>query len=211
MRNNKNYFRLSLLFFLAFLIWTALVSFADVQPIGPQGSSVGLATLNGGFHALTGVNFTLYTVTDWLGLVPLLTCLGFGSLGLWQWVKRKHIQSVDPSILILGGFYILVAAVFVFFEVVVVNFRPVLIEGVLEASYPSSTTLLTMCVMPTAMWQLRLRMRNTLFKRCTLAAIAAFTCFMVIGRLLSGVHWLTDIIGGALLSTSLVLLYCAFI
>ena len=118
----------------AFVLWTAVVSLVDVQAIGPRGSSVGLAALNGFFHNLTGVHLSLYLITDWLSLVPLGIVLGFGALGLVQWVKRKSIWKVDRSILVLGGFYLVVLAAFVFFEVYAVNYRPILIEGVLEVS-----------------------------------------------------------------------------
>lgn len=107
----------------------------------------------------------------------------------------------------LGGFYILVIASYLFFEKFVINYRPVLIEGNLEASYPSSTTLLVLCIMPTAMMQLNTRIRNNTTKKVILSLLAIFTAFMVIGRLISGVHWFTDIIGGVLLSTGLVMLY----
>lgn len=191
----------------AFVLWTILICFVDVRSIGPQGSAVGLATVNGFVHQLTGVHMVLYTLTDWLGLVPLLVAAGFALLGLCQWIGRKKLLKVDFSILVLGGFYALTMITFFFFENVVINYRPVLIEGVLEASYPSSTTLLVMCVMPTAAMQLRSRIRNPRLGDCSYALIGAFTVFMVIARLISGVHWLTDIIGGILLSTGLVTLY----
>ena len=102
-------------------------------------------------------------------------------------------------------------AVYALFEMLVVNYRPVLIGGILEASYPSSTTTLVMCVMPTAIMQFNARIKNNVLKRFVASAIIAFIVFMVIGRLVSGVHWFTDIIGGALLSTGLVLMYRAII
>ena len=190
-----------------FVFWTVLVRFVDVRAIGPEGSSVGFATLNGFVHELTGVNWLLYTVTDWLGLVPIAVALGFAILGLAQLIKRKSLRRVDRSILSLGVFYILVIAAYVFFEIVVINYRPTLIGGYLEASYPSSTTMLAMCVMPTAAMQLNRRIKNTVLRRCAIITVVAFTGFMVIGRLISGVHWITDIIGGALLSTGLVMIY----
>ena len=128
-----------------------------------------------------------------------------------QWIKRKNLLLVDRSILILGGFYIAVMAVFLFFEFYVVNHRPVLIEGVLEVSYPSSTTMLVMCVMPTAIMQLESRIKNKVLCNIIVVTIIAFTAFMVIGRLISGVHWFTDIVGGALLSAGLVTMYRAVI
>ena len=190
-----------------FVLWTVLICFVDVQAIGPEGSSVGFSTINGFIHELTGVNWFLYTITDWLGLVPIGVAFGFAVLGLVQWIKRKSLLKVDRSILTLGGFYIVVMAVYILFEIVVINYRPTLINGHLEASYPSSTTMLVMCVMPTAMMQLRARIKHDLFRRCVMFAIAVFIAFMVIGRLVSGVHWISDIIGGVLLSAGLVMMY----
>ena len=195
----------------AFVLWTTAISLIDVQPIGPQGSIVGFATLNSFVHNLTGTHMTLYVITDWLGLVPVAFGFGFAALGLAQWIKRKSILKVDRSILILGGFYIVTLAAYLFFESYVVNYRPVLIEGYLEASYPSSTTLLVLCVMPTAIMQLRDRIKQPMFRKCVSIVITAFIAFMVIGRLISGVHWLTDIVGGILLSAGLVIIYDSLI
>lgn len=205
-RNRRN-LALTLGLLASFLLWTAAVSCIDVQAIGPNGSSVGFAGLNGAFHSLTGVHMALYTVTDWLGLVPVGIALGFAILGLVQLIRRKHILRVDHSILVLGGFYILVISAYLFFEAYAVNYRPVLINGNLEASYPSSTTILVLCVIPTAMMQLNTRLRNKPFRKLVLGVLAAFAVFMVTGRLISGVHWLTDIIGAVLLSAVLVMLY----
>ena len=207
----KRNFCIALGLLAAFVLWTIGIRLIDVQTIGPQDSAVGFATLNGFVHDLTGVHMQLYTITDWLGLVPVAFIFGFALLGLIQWIKRKHILKVDGSILVLGGFYMVVMAAYLFFERFVINYRPVLIEGFLEASYPSSTTLLVMCVMPTAMMQLCARIKNRILKRCVAVAIAAFIVCMVVGRLVSGVHWLTDIIGGALLSAGLVMMYHSII
>ena len=191
----------------AFVLWTVAISFVDVQSIGPQGSSVGFAGINGFVHHLTGVHWMLYNITDWLGLVPVFVCIGFGILGLIQWIRRKQIRKVDYDILALGGFYILTIGVYLLFENVVINYRPVLINGYLEVSYPSSTTMLVMCVMPTAIMQLRQRIQSRLLQGIVSFIISAFIAFMVIGRLLSGVHWFTDIVGGILLSAGLVMMY----
>ena len=210
-KENQRNFCIATCMLLAFLLWTVAIQFVDVQAIGPQESSVGFATINQFVHNLTGVHMSLYTITDWLGLVPLMFVMGFGTLGLVQWIKRKHLLKVDYSIFVLGGFYIVVMAVYVLFEMLVVNYRPVLINGYLEASYPSSTTMLVMCVMPTAIMQINARIKNNIIKRFVASTIIAFIVFMVIGRLVSGVHWFTDIIGGALLSAGLVLMYRAII
>ena len=193
----------------AFVLWTVAICFVDVRAIGPQGSTVGFAGINGFVQNLTGVHWGLYNITDWLGLVPIFVCMGFGILGLVQWIKRKSICKVDHDILVLGGFYIVTIAAYLFFESVVINYRPILINGYLEASYPSSTTMLVMCVMPTAIMQLGSRTKNKAFRNIVAVTIIAFMAFMVIGRLVSGVHWFTDIVGGALLSVGLVMMYYA--
>ena len=193
----------------AFVAWTLAVRVADVKAIGPRGSAVGFATLNGWFHEWTGANMSLYVITDWLGLVPIGVAFGFAVLGLCQWIKRKRLDRVDRSLMILGGFYIAVMAVYALFEVVAINHRPVLIDGRLETSYPSSTTMLVMCVMPTAVMQWRDRLKRTALRRAVAWLTWGFVAFMVVGRVVSGVHWLSDIIGGALVSVGLVLLYRA--
>lgn len=210
-KENKKDLRRSICMLGGFVLWTFAIGFIDVQTIGPLGSAVGFATINGWLHDLTGTHIWLYTVTDWLSLVPLAFVLGFALLGFVQWVRRKHILKVDYSILVLGGFYIIVMAAYILFEVFVINYRPVLIDGYLEASYPSSTTMLVMCVMSTAITQFQMRIKNKVLRGCVAAVITVFIAFMVISRLISGVHWFTDIIGGALLSAGLVQMYRAVI
>lgn len=202
---------IAILLLMAFVIWTLAIRFVDVKAIGPNESSVGFATLNGFVHNLTGVHFSLYVITDWLGLVPVCFCFGFALLGLVQWIRRRKLCKVDYSLFVLGGFYIVVFVAYLFFEAFPINYRPVLIDGYLEASYPSSTTLLVLCVMPAALMQLDARIQNAVFKKAVGVAIKAFILFMVLGRLLAGVHWLTDIVGGGLLSLALVETYLFFV
>ena len=207
-RTLKNFAAAGLLL-AAFLIFTALVQRIDVQPIGPNGSRVGFAAVNGWFHAFTDVHWTLCYLTDRLELAAIGIAFSFAVLGLLQLIRRRSLREVDRSILILGVFYLAVIAAYLFFEAYTVNYRPVLIGGFLEASYPSSTTLLTLCVLPTAMMQFYSRMPRGTSRTIVLCALGVFTVFMVLARLVSGVHWLTDILGGILLSAALVLLYRA--
>lgn len=195
----------------AFALWTMLVCLVDVQAIGPGHSTVGFAAINRWFHDLTGVHMTLYVITDWLSLMPAGIVVGFAMLGLGQWIARKDIRKVDNSLLALGGFYMAVLGAYLFFEEFVVNYRPVWIEGVLEASYPSSTTMLVMCVMPTAMMQMKERIKSCAVRRFVLLAMGAYMALMVAARLASGVHWLSDIIGGMLFSAGFVMLYDAVV
>ena len=208
--NLKNLYA-SLSMIASFALWTMGLYFIDVRPIGPEDSAVGFATINAFFHNLTGTNMLLYNITDWLGLIPIAVMLGFALLGLCQWINRRSLQKVDYSVFVLGGFYIVVMSVYVLFEVLAVNYRPVLINGYLEASYPSSTTMLVMCIMPTAIMQFNSRIKSSSIRNFLSVVITAFIIFMVVGRLISGVHWLSDIIGGILISAGLVLMYRFFI
>ena len=206
-KTKKTNYTLAAALLAAFALWTLLVMKVDVRPIGPEGSAVGFAALNRFAHQLTGVHLFWYELTDWLSLLPVALALGFALLGFLQLCRRKSLRKVDKSLLALGGVYLAAVAAYLFFEVFVVNRRPVLLAGVLEASYPSSTTVLVLCIMPTAALQLKERFVGR--ARCRQLAMAAelFAVFMVLARLVSGVHWVTDIIGGLLLSAGLVFLY----
>lgn len=197
---------LSLIFIALFILWTVIVKFAFVEQIGPNGTNVGLATINGFVSARIGVNYFLYNLTDWLSIIAILVAFFYAVLGLVQWIKRKSILKVDKSVLMLGAYYMVLIAVYLLFEFVVINYRPVLLQGYLEASYPSSTTLLIASIMPTSIIELRTRTKARL-KNVLTILIALFTALMIIGRTLSGVHWLSDIIGGVLISTGLVFGY----
>ena len=208
---NKINLKLSVTAFLLLILWTALVLFIDVKEIGPENSKVGLSSLNGFFHGLTGVNFSLYLITDWLSLIPVFIVLGFGVFGLAQLIKRKSIKKVDFDILVLGVFYMVTFSFYILFEFVKINFRPILIDGVLETSYPSSTTMLVLCVMSTLITEIDFRIKNLKIKKMLKILTVTFILFMVIGRMISGVHWLSDIIAGVLLSLGLIFLYKHFI
>ena len=209
MKRDKKFLFVGLLFIFCFVLWTALISIIDKKAIGPLLTSVGFATLNGAFHEITGVNIGLYNVTDWLSIVPIIFIIGFGIVGLLQCIKRKSVLKVDGSILVLGVFYALVFGVYVFFECCVINYRPVLINGTLEPSYPSSTTMLAMCVLLTAMGQFRRLIKNRVLRISVNSFCGLFTGFMVVGRLVCGVHWFTDILGGVLFSSAIVLINSA--
>ena len=191
----------------AFAVWTILIQHADVQPIGQNGTNVGFATLNVGFHELTGVHMTIYSITDWLGLVPIFVCMFFGGIGVLQLVQRKSLLRVDRDIIFLGIYYAIVIAGYLIFEMIPLNYRPILIDGRMESSYPSSTTLLVLSVMPTLVFQVNRRVKNTVFRRGISRMVVLFSIFMVIGRAVAGVHWITDIVGAVLFSAGVFCIY----
>ena len=165
-----------------FALFTVAVCTVDVQFAGPDGSQVGFATVNTAFHTCTGVHLSLYVLTDWLGLVPLAIAFTFALFGLFQWIRRRSLRRVDRSILLLGVFYLLVMAAYLLFEKFAVNFRPIRIDGYLEASYPSSTTLLVLSICPTAMLQWHARIRKRILRRAGEGLLAVFCAFMGYGK-----------------------------
>ena len=208
----KRNFLITGVLFLLFITFTLATKIVDVQAIGPQNSVVGFATLNAYVFEYFGVHLLWYHITDWLGVVAILIAFIFATLGLVQWITRKKLRKVDFRILLLGAYYLIVIAFYLFFECHIVNYRPILLGEHLEASYPSSHTMIVLCIMGTA---------TTLFKQyfkdkksiATLLSIFSWCVITitVIGRLISGVHWFTDIVGGVLLSIALISLYHSFV
>lgn len=194
--------------FAAFVLFTVLVRVVDVRPIGPEGSSVGFASLNLFVFRLVGVHLVWYHITDWLGVAAILIAFAFAATGLCRLVKRKSLRKVDRSILALGGCYLLVIACYAFFEQVVINCRPVILGQGPEASYPSSHAMIVVCIMATAAIAFR-ELYPTKRKLCRGVEVLSvlIMAVTVVGRLISGVHWFTDIVGGLLLSSSVVELY----
>ena len=197
------------IFIVAFITWTILIQKVDVKTLGVNGTNIGFATINCWFHKLTGVHMMLYTITDWLGLIPIFICMIFGVMGLVQLIQRRSLLKVDYDIIFLGIYYVIVIFGYLIFEMIPINYRPILIEGFMEASYPSSTTLLVLGVMPTLIEQVNRRSESLIVKRIVQVLVICFSAFMVLGRLIAGVHWLTDIAGSIMLSAGLFCFYKA--
>lgn len=202
---------LGVILLVVFIIWTGLIQCVDVKPIGANNTDIGFSTLNSYFHQMTGVHMTLYTITDWLGLIPIFVCVVFEGLGLVQLIKRKSLFKVDKDLILLGIYYFIVIIGYLIFEMIPINYRPILIDGRLEASYSSSTTLLVLSVIPTLLLQVKRRSTHILITKIVSVVTILFSLFMVTGRLIAGVHWLTDIIGALILSAGLYYVYKALV
>ena len=202
-------YRVPVFFLVGFVIYTILVRTIDVKTIGPQGSWVGFSGVNGLFSRLIGYHPVLYTITEFLGIIALLPVVLFGVVGLLQLIQRKSLLAVDKDILVLGGIYIGVLLCYILFNKVAINYRPVILDEGLEASYPSSHTMLAVCVLSTAYKEFQWRLKRSSFKNTLLKTCRVLMVLIVLGRLFSGVHWLTDIIGGLILSGFFVTLFKA--
>ena len=194
--------------FLVFIIFTIVVKYVDVKAVGPLQSEVGLASINLAVFKVFGTSKVMYDITEILGYLTFIVIAFFAGFGLYQLIKYKSIKKVDYKILVLGGFYVVVLIFYALFEIVIVNYRPVLVEGGLEASYPSSHTMLSVCVISSAMIIASEMLSGKKALSITVVIIGyALILLTVIGRLLSGVHWFTDIFGGVLLSFALIMLF----
>ena len=191
------------------VILIALVRLVDAAPIGAQGTSIGLSHLNQFVFDLFGVNMLWYNITDWLGVAAVLTGFVFAVTGLVQLIKRRSLLKVDREILSLGGLYIVVIGLYLFFENVIINYRPIIMPDNTspEASFPSSHIMLVCVIMGSAAMLINRYIRNKPLNRILRAVCYVIIGVTVVGRLIAGVHWFTDILGGILISVTLLSLY----
>ena len=209
MSKKKRNFCISTILILLAVVYTILVKVVDVKQIGVNETSIGFATVNQFVFKTIGVNMIWYHITDWLGLIPIFMAMVYSLLGLIQLIKRRSLFKVDKEIIILGLFYIVVISIYVFFERFVVNYRPILMNEFLEASYPSSHTLMTICLCSSSIIVNKKLFDNKITKLMNMLSLV-IVMITVIGRLISGVHWFTDIMGGIVISIALLMtLYSA--
>ncbi len=208
-KNDKKNIALTALLFVCFIVFTALVCTVDVAAIGPQGSSVGFAKVNQAVSEVFPYSDPFYLISKYLGYLALLICAAFGVLGVAQLISRKSLRKVDPELVLLGAFYVAVIIFYVMFMVVVVNYRPVLEDGALESSYPSSHTMLAVCAFLSASMYIARTGLSDGIKKAIKIVMIVLTVAMVYTRMASGVHWFTDIVGGVLLSAALLMMYKA--
>ncbi len=192
---------------LCFIIFTILVKVIDVQALGAEGSLIGFASLNISVNSILGKNHFCYTLTQLFGLLAILIAVIFAVMGFLQLIKRKSLLKVDHEILMTGIVYTIVIILYVLFEKLAINYRPVVLDKGLEASYPSTHTMLILTILGSA-----ISLAGRYINNPKVALIAKLLCIAimwltVICRLLSGVHWFTDIVGGVLISLCLISLF----
>ena len=201
MKNKKNII-ICILLVLVSIIYTLLVKYVDVSLVGPNSIMVGFSSLNSFVFNLIGNNMTLYKITEILGIIPILIALMYSVIGLIQVIDRKSLK-VDKELIALGILYVVVILIYVFFEKCIINYRPILIDGIKEASYPSSHTLLSICICGSALLINKYLFNNKrIYRYINIVSIISMV-LIVLGRLLSGVHWISDIIGSIIISITL--------
>lgn len=203
------YFILPIILWLLFIGYTVLVLTVDRQPIGPQNSVVGLAGINAYFQKLCGSSTAWYEITSLIGKLSFLVVGLFAVLGIGQCIARRSVRKVNGDILLMGALYVLLGGAYVLFEKWIVNYRPMLVDQVLEASYPSSHTMLTCTIMGAAVVWICRNVGNRRAKVIQCAFMLLMMIAMAVGRLLSGVHWFSDVLGGVLISAAFVATYAA--
>ncbi len=211
MSKRRKIFITTLILFVIAVIYTVLVKYYDVSGIGPKNSEVGFAGINGLVHKILPYNETWYKITKYLGVIPFLICAFYGFIGIKELIKHKSLKRIDKRLIYLGIFYIVMLVVYIAADKIVINYRPILEDGVLESSFPSSHTLLAVCVCASSLLIAKYYIKNPKLLRIFNYLTILLMFILVIGRLLSGVHWLTDIIGGVIYSVFLVSLYYSFI
>ena len=153
-----------------------------------------------------------YEITDYLGIAAICIAFAFAVTGAIQLFKRKSFLKVDYRILLLGAVYIVVIALYLLFEYVTVNYRPILMNGKLEPSYPSSHTMIVVSISTTGIIALKeMRPKGDMFAKVLKIFMVTLSVITVAGRFISGVHWFTDIAGGLILSATIFLFYLSFI
>ena len=204
MNKQKRNICISAILILLAIVYTILVKVVDVQPVGVNETNIGFATINQFIFKNIGENVLWYNITEWLGFLPVIMAGVYAGIGGIQLIKRKSIFKVDKEIIALGVFYVVVVALYVLFEKVIINYRPILINGIAEASYPSSHTLMSICLCGSSII-LNKKLFNNKTGKIINIVLFIIALIIVIGRLISGVHWFTDIIGGIIISSALLM------
>lgn len=179
-----------------FVVFTLIVALVDVD-------QVGLSHVNQFFWQHCGKNIVWERITDWLGYLVILAMISVVVWQIVQWVCRKSLRRVDSNLLLLDFIFGCLVVIYLFFEIIVINYRPELENGVAKASYPSSHTMLFMTVLPLLVWQVWHYVKSKPLCVVLTVVLSILLMMGVVGRLLSGVHWFTDILAGMIVGCCL--------
>lgn len=193
-----------------FVVLIVLIKTVDVEIVLVTGKEMGLYSLNSALFFEK--NDVWYKITEILGYLAIVEILAFAALGAWQLFTRKSLKKVDRDIYAFAAVIVVLAIFYVLFEKVVVNYRPIILDAEkgAEASFPSSHTMLALTVFACGAIEAVRLVGNKKVKYSLVVTSIASAVLTVVGRLLSGVHWFTDILGGVLISACIVCAFVAF-
>ena len=211
MKKSKKFFIIGIIFLILFAIYTVAVKKADVSAIGPNNSEVGFSKINLNFHNTFKYDETWYKITKYAGFFPFVFVAFYGFTGLMQLIKEKSLKKVDKKLILLGGLYCTVVIIYVFFEKFIINYRPIIMDGELEASYPSSHTLMAIAICMSAIMINKYIIKEKSSRMLFDIFATMLMLVIVIGRMISGVHWISDIFGSILISIGLLSFFKALL
>ena len=203
MKDSKKYLISSIILVLVAIIFTVLVKVIDKGSIGPDNTIVGFQAINDYIKNMFPFNETLYKITKYAGFIPLAFALYYAYIGFMQLLKKKSLKKVVSKIYLIAGFYVVVLVLYVLFDKIAINYRPVIIDKELEPSYPSTHVLLAMCFCLSSVIMSKYYMKKDSIRKVVNIGTWLLMLFIVIGRMICGCHWFTDIIGGILISLAL--------
>lgn len=195
--------------FILFLVFTILVKTVDVTYIQDIGY-LGFYNINTSINSkIQSMNTSLYDkLSDVIMIISFVSVAIFAVIGIVQLIKRKSFKQVDPILYILLGLYVLVAAMYLTFSLMKINFSPLSTKENLKDSYPSShvfisITLFVSGVMTATKYVNMGKWMSVIgFTGAILLSILS-----AVTRMFSGQHYFTDIIGAILLAIFLISAY----
>ena len=210
----KSPLTITLILFALFFAYTCACLMVDVAQFAPQSvngdaiestqtTDIGFQKLNLSVHNALGFRQVFYRLSEYIGYLALLAGACIGLIWLLRLIKTKKLLGVDAGLNAAIAAMALMVVFYVLFEALKLNFRPVILDDGLEASYPSSHTLLGCVVFGCAAM-----VSADIFKDKGLARSVSALCYIIAAvltlfRALSGVHWISDIIGGVILSAAI--------
>ena len=164
--------------------------------------------MNDAIFEFFGFNQTWKTITDILliGVLALVAVLAV--CGLVQLIKRRSLKAVDAELTAMIPSLALVAVIYYVFEKVwILNYRPVLVNGLAEPSFPSTHALITTTVLGMLVFALPKYIKSRKLRVLIDVALIAVILVMAFGRVASGMHWATDALAGVIFGFDLALVY----
>lgn len=179
---------------LILLIFTILVSFVDVKIYNVTNTEIGLYSLNKIFLVNSINSNYINIISNGIFLICLLVIILMLLLITFEYFKTKKINKNNLNFII--HFLIMVLIWIIFDKILIINYRPILINGNIEGSYPSTHVMVSTFVLLFLSDKLK-----KIFKNDKIFYIISIGLIIIqsISRILLTMHWFTDIIGGLLI------------